>query len=218
MKKESKRNFSITLAWFIGFVIWTFAIKNLDVQSIGPKNSVVGFATMNGAFHELTGVHMQIYTITDWLGVVPFAIVLGFAVFGLLQLMKRRSLYKVDSDIMILGGFYIAVFAAYGMFEIFPINFRPVLIEGVLEASYPSSTTLLVLSVMPTAIMQANDRIKNSKIRKMLVVVISLFMAFMVIGRLVSGVHWITDIIGGILLSVALVMLYHSFVVMVKRK
>lgn len=218
MKKESKRNFSITLAWFIGFVIWTFAIKNLDVQSIGPKNSVVGFVTMNGAFHELTGVHMQIYTITDWLGVVPFAIVLGFAVFGLLQLMKRRSLYKVDSDIMILGGFYIAVFAAYGMFEIFPINFRPVLIEGVLEASYPSSTTLLVLSVMPTAIMQANDRIKNSKIRKMLVVVISLFMAFMVIGRLVSGVHWITDIIGGILLSVALVMLYHSFVVMVKRK
>ncbi len=218
MKKESKRNFSITLAWFIGFVIWTFAIKNLDVQSIGPKNSVVGFATMNGAFHELTGVHMQIYTITDWLGVVPFAIVLGFAVFGLLQLMKRRSLYKVDSDIMILGGFYIAVFAAYGMFEIFPINFRPVLIEGVLEASYPSSTTLLVLSVMPTAIMQANDRIKNSKMRKMVAVVISLFMVFMVIGRLVSGVHWITDIIGGILLSVALVMLYHSFVVMVKRK
>lgn len=218
MKKESKRNFSITLAWFIGFVIWTFAIKNLDVQSIGPKNSVVGFATMNGAFHELTGVHMQIYTITDLLGVVPFAIVLGFAVFGLLQLMKRRSLYKVDSDIMILGGFYIAVFAAYGMFEIFPINFRPVLIEGVLEASYPSSTTLLVLSVMPTAIMQANDRIKNSKMRKMVAVVISLFMVFMVIGRLVSGVHWITDIIGGILLSVALVMLYHSFVVMVKRK
>lgn len=218
MKKENKRNFSITLAWFIGFVIWTFAIKNLDVQSIGPKNSVVGFATMNGAFHELTGVHMQIYTITDLLGVVPFAIVLGFAVFGLLQLMKRRSLYKVDSDIMILGGFYIAVFAAYGMFEIFSINFRPVLIEGVLEASYPSSTTLLVLSVMPTAIMQANDRIKNSKMRKMVAVVISLFMVFMVIGRLVSGVHWITDIIGGILLSVALVMLYHSFVVMVKRK
>lgn len=96
------------------------------------------------------------------------------------------------------------------LFEVFAINYRPVLIEGYLEASYPSSTTMLVMCVMPTAIMQFHTRIKTEWLRKIFTYVIIAFTAFMVIGRLVSGVHWFTDIIGGALLSTGLVMLYYS--------
>ena len=88
------------------------------------------------------------------------------------------------------------------------INYRPVLIEGYLEASYPSSTTLLVLCMMPTAKMQLDGRIKNPAVRKIVGLAIVVFTVFMVVGRLVSGVHWITDIAGGVLLSAGLVMLY----------
>ncbi|NMA52588.1 MAG: phosphatase PAP2 family protein, partial [Peptococcaceae bacterium] len=129
---------------------------------------------------------------------------------GLIQLIKRRSLFKVDRDILILGGFYIITMAAYVFFEMFTVNYRPVLINGLLEASYPSSTTLLVMCVMPTAIMQLNYRIKNSIAVKLIDAGIILFTAFMVIGRLVSGVHWFTDIVGGLLLSATLVMAYLS--------
>ncbi len=185
-------------------------IQYVDVQTIGPNSSSVGFAAFNRVFHNLTGVHMLLYTITDWLGLVPLFVALGFALLGLVQLIKRRSLFKVDLDILVLGGFYILVITAYVLFEFFVINYRPVLIDGYLEASYPSSTTLLVMCVMPTAIMQFNKRIKNHHRRKIVECIILAFTVFMVIGRLVAGVHWFTDIIGGAFLSASLVMLYYS--------
>lgn len=217
MKKKNQRNLWIMLVALFLFVAWTLAIMKVDLQPVGPKGSVVGFATINSAFHEWTGVHMWLYEITDWLGLVPIVLVLGFGMLGLLQLIKRRNLFKVDSDILILGVFYILVMTAYGIFEVFAINYRPILIEGRLEASYPSSTTLLVLCVMPTAIMQLNNRIKNAVVRKVIVVSISLFIIFMVVGRLVSGVHWITDIVGGALLSIGLVMLYQTMTTMFRK-
>ena len=136
--------------------------------------------------------------------------VMGFALLGLIQWIKRKNILKVDYNILILGGFYIVVMAVYVLFEMLVVNYRPVLICGILEASYPSSTTMLVMCVMPTAIMQFNARIKNGILKRWVSSAITVFIAFMVIGRLVSGVHWFTDIVGGALLSAGLVMLYCS--------
>ncbi|MBU5335999.1 phosphatase PAP2 family protein [Intestinibacter bartlettii] len=210
MKKENKKNLYVSGGLFLLFIVWTVVIYFVDVQKVGPKESAVGVATFNVFFHNLTGVHMIIYNITDWLGVVAFLIVLGFAILGAVQLIQRKSLFKVDYDILVLGGFYILVMVAYVLFEIFAINYRPILINGCLEASYPSSTTLLVMCVIPTAIMQFHKRIKNNNVRNVVITILSVFMTFMVIGRLVAGVHWFTDIIGGALLSASLVMLYYS--------
>ena len=207
-----KRNICIALGLLAAFALWTIAIRFIDVQPIGPQGSTVGFATLNSIIHTRTGVHMQLYTITDWLGLVPVAFGFGFAMLGLAQWIKRKSLLKVDRSILILGGFYIATMAAYLVFESFVINYRPVLIAGNLEASYPSSTTLLVLCVMPTAMMQLRGRINNRVLRGGVSIAIASFIVFMVAGRLVSGVHWLTDIIGGILLSAGLVTMYDSLI------
>ncbi len=204
-----KKKRILSAAGFIAlFVLWTAAIKCFDVQSIGPGGSAVGFAALNRFVHELFGVHMLLYVVTDWLGIVPLCFVLGFAVLGLIQLIKRKSLFKVDSDILALGGFYVAVLAVYFLFETVVINYRPVLIDGYLEASYPSSTTMLVMCVIPTAIMQFKARIKNKLLQKIIIFTLAAFTVFMVIGRLVSGVHWFTDIVGGAILSAGLVTLY----------
>ena len=207
-----KRNICIALGLLAAFALWTIAISLIDVQAIGPQGSAVGFATLNSMVHRLTGVHMQLYTITDWLGLVPVAFGFGFALLGLAQWIKRKSILKVDRSILILGAFYIVTLTAYVFFESYVINYRPVLIAGFLEASYPSSTTLLVLCVMPTAIMQLRGRIKNHTLRNAVTSAITAFIVFMVAGRLVSGVHWLTDIIGGILLSAGLVMIYDSLI------
>lgn len=212
MKKKNRRNLFIALTLFFSFVLWTECVTLINVKPVGPNGSCVGFADINSLFHSLTGVHFTLYNITDWLGLVPVAVCLFFAVLGLIQWIKRKKFTKVDYSLLILGGFYLLVMAFYILFEYVVINRRPVLINGYLEASYPSSTTLLVLCVMPTAFMQFKDRIKNKTFNNIVCLTIIAFIIFMVVGRLISGVHWLSDIIGGMLLSASLVTLYYYFV------
>ena len=212
-----KKRIWLALGCLIAFVLWTICVQCIDVQTIGPKHSAVGFAGINGAVHRWTGVHMELYTVTDWLGLVPLATALGFGVLGLVQWIKRKSIKKVDGSILVLGGFYLVTMGVYLLFEQVVINYRPVLIEGNLEVSYPSSTTLLVLCVMPTTILQLRSRVCMPWLRRGMTVAISAFIGFMVGGRFLSGVHWLTDIIGGILLSTGLVLLYKTIVERIEK-
>lgn len=159
MKKNGMKNLLFGGIFIATFVLWTVLIQMVDVQPHGQNGTNIGFATLNCWFHRFTGVHMMIYSITDWMGLVPVVVCLIFAGVGLVQLIKKRSLFKVDPDIIILGIYYIVVILAYIFFEMIPINYRPILINGVMEASYPSSTTLLVLCVMPTLIEQTQRRL-----------------------------------------------------------
>lgn len=206
------------LCLLAAFVLWTAAVCLVDVQPIGPQESAVGFAAINGAFHAITGVHMALYNITDILSVIPLGCVAAFGMLGLVQWIRRKNLRKVDGDILVLGGFYIVVLAFFCLFEVLDINYRPVLIEGVLEASYPSSTTMLALCVMPSVMLQLRRRMKNGAAKRCTQAALFVFTAFLVIGRLVSGVHWLTDIIGGVLLSAGLVLLYDSISCMEEKK
>ena len=218
MKERSKKLLFTGILLIVVFAIWTLLIQVVDVQPIGQNGTNIGFATFNIWFHELTGVHMTIYTITDWIGLIPIFVCMIFGGIGLGQWIKRKSLLKVDRDILFLGIYYVIVIFGYLIFEMIPINYRPILIEGVMEASYPSSTTLLVLSVMPTLTFQMNRRMKNMTVCKMLSMLTILFSSFMVVGRWICGVHWFTDIIGSIILSTGLFCVYKGVVLSERSK
>ena len=206
MKNKTK----FGLAMLAAFVLWTWAVCVVDVQPIGPLGSPVGFARLNGSVRDLVGVRMGLYDLTDRLSVIPLGLVGCLGLWGLAQWIRRKSLARVDRSLLMLGGFYLAVLACYGLFEMWTINYRPVLIEGLLEGSYPSSTTMLSLCVMPTAWIQLRDRISSPLLRRSLGWLTAGFTAFLVVGRVLSGVHWLSDIIGGILLSGGLLGIYRS--------
>lgn len=208
----AKRLLFSGLSLMMVFVLWTAMVITVDVKPAGVNGSDIGFSTLNIRFHSLTGVNMSLYTITDWAGLVPILVCFVFGVAGLVQLIKRRSLKKVDSDIILSGVYYIVVIFFYLIFESIIINYRPVLIEGYMESSYPSSTTLLVLCVMPTLSFLINRRLKNSIPKYVINVFAVLFSVFMVAGRLLSGVHWLTDIIGAVFISIGLFCIYKSTV------
>lgn len=214
MKKNGKRLLISGIMLVLAFAIWTLLIQIIDVQPVGQNGTDIGFSAFNCWFHKLTGVHMTIYMITDWLGLVPLFICMLFGGIGFVQLIRRRSLFKVDYDIIFLGIYYVIVILGYLIFEMIPINYRPILIDGFMETSYPSSTTLLVLSVMPTLIDQVDRRSENAVFRKAIRIFAIIFSVFMVIGRLVSGVHWFTDIVGSVVLSSGLFCIYKAVVLL----
>ena len=209
--KKSKINLAVGVSLILAFALWTLLVRFVDVAEVGPRGSYVGFSHLNTCVHSLTEVHMTLYVITDWLGLVPIFVAFGFGVFGLVQWIKRKSFIKVDFDILALGVFYIAVMAVYVLFEYVVVNYRPVLINGYLEVSYPSSTTMLVMTVMPSCAMQICSRVKRNRVKIATNATVYAFVAFMVLGRLISGVHWVSDIIGGALISAGLVMVYGYF-------
>ena len=212
MKRSEQKEFMPSGVLLLAFVVWTVLIQTVDVRPVGVNGTNIGFAMVNTWFHRLTGVHMGLYTVTDWLGLVPIAVCIGFGILGLVQWVRRKRITMVDRDILLLGGYYILVIMGYLIFEMIPINYRPILINGAMEASYPSSTTLMVLSVMPTLLFQVNRRTTNKTVRRITAAFVVLFSVFMVIGRLVAGVHWLTDIVGSVLLSAGLYSLYRAAV------
>ena len=208
MKTKNHGNLYFSITMFLAFIAWSIAICYVDVAPLGPQASFVGFASINCYVHQLTGVHLSLYRLTDLLSLVPAAFIFCFALVGIFQWCKRKKIKNVDYAVLLLGGFYIAVISVYIFFEFFIVNYRPILINGRLEASYPSSTTMLIICVMSTSALQLKYRIKKKFLNKLCVIFITVFTIFMVISRLVSGVHWFTDIIGGIFISLSLSSFY----------
>lgn len=215
---STRKKYIITIGLFILFIIYTILVKTVDVQPVGPNDSQIGFAGINKAVFYSLGESEFWYSLTKYLGVLAILVVFGFAAVGLKQMIQRKNLFRTDLHLLVLGGFYVVMAVFYIFFEKVIINFRPVLEEGQLEASYPSSHTMLVCCVMATSIIQFNRMIKNQTVCLLADIVAVAVIALMVMGRLLSGVHWLTDIIGGVIISAALVMLYISVVQMLKDK
>lgn len=208
---NNKRNFFISLILILLAIAFTILVKVVDVKSIGVNETNIGFATLNQFVFGAIGVNMTWYYITDWLGIVPVIGAIIYACIGLIQLIKRKSIFKVDKEIILLGIFYIVVIALYAFFEKVIINYRPILINGFLEASYPSSHTLITICICGSSIM-INKKLFNNKITKIANTLSAIIIIVTVVGRLISGVHWFTDIIGGIVISISLLMLFYSLI------
>lgn len=215
MKKFAK-------SYFFGFffVIFSLWIRLFDVEPLGPEGSRIGFASLNVSVHDFFGMHLFWYKLTQVLGYIAILLAAVFAVLGFIQLIKRRSLLKVDKNLLMLGLVYILLMLLYVLFEKIPFNYRPVILDPAegLEPSYPSTHTLLILTVFGTAIQFAGSYIKNPKLLLTVKVLSLTIMALTIVGRLVCGVHWFTDIVGGVLLSLFLISLYKDLILFTKKE
>ena len=212
-----KTTWMLALVLCLCFIGWTAAVAFVDVQAIGPEGSQVGLATMNAWARRVTGVDAAEggmrsfwYKLTNGLGYVSLIVALLFALLGLCQLVRRRGLARMDRELLMLGLFYVLLLGCYVLFEKVIVNYRPVIITAAdgLEASYPSSHTMLACFIFATAMMQLPRLVKSPALRGLGKLVCAAIIAVAVVGRLLSGVHWLSDIIGGVLLSAALVALY----------
>lgn len=213
---KKKRNFFISTILILLAVVFTILVKVVDVKQVGVNETSIGFVTLNQFVFKTTGVNMIWYHITDWLGLMPIFMAMVYSLLGLVQLIKRKSLFKVDKEFIILGLFYVVVISIYIFFEKVIVNYRPILMNGFLEASYPSSHTLMTICLCGSSII-VNKKMFNNKITKLMNMLSLIIIFITVIGRLISGVHWFTDIVGGIFISIALLMTLYSLVDVIRN-
>lgn len=208
------RRFITAGVGFLLTVILIALVRLVDVAPIGVQGTRIGLSHLNQFIFDLFGVNMLWYHITDWLGIAAILTAFVFAVTGLVQLIKRRSLLKVDREILSLGGLYIVVIGLYTLFENVIINYRPIIMPDNThpEASFPSSHTMLVCVIMGSAVRLINKYIKNKTLSKTLRAICFVIIGITIIGRLIAGVHWFTDILGGIMISVTLLSLYKEVI------
>jgi undecaprenyl-diphosphatase len=189
-------------------LVFTFLIAKVDLRVIKPEIPAVGFSTINS---KLTFDYNEtIYKISEYLGYVALLIPVCYALYGFTQLIKGKSLSKVDKRLFILAIFYVAVLATYVLFEKVVINYRPVILDEGLEASYPSSHTLMSLCFTISAIIINKSMFKDKA--KLINIGLLLLGFAIVVGRYVSGVHWFTDITGSVLISCTLLSFFKAFI------
>ena len=213
---KNKKNILICVLLVLISIIYTLLVKYVDTSTIGPNGSVVGFSSLNSFVFNLTGNNMTLYKITEILGIIPILIALMYAVIGLIQVIDRKSL-KVDKELIALGILYVVVILIYVFFEKCIINYRPVIIDGILEASYPSSHTLLSICICGSALLINKYLFNNKKIYKYINIISIISMVLIVLGRLLSGVHWASDIIGSIIISITLLKILETYYLSIKK-
>lgn len=209
-------NYLIAGLLFIAFVIFTILVTKIDLQTVNGEK--IGFASINNKVFNFFGVNNKWYKVTNYLGYIAIAVGVFFAGVGVFQLIKGKSLKAVDYKIIALGILYIIIALVYLAFEIIKINYRPIIMDGKLEASYPSSHTILTLCVLVSAMYVAMFYIKNKQLLIGVECVGLAIVIITIVGRLASGAHWFTDIIGAVLISSALIMLYIAVTNTIKIK
>ena len=193
-------------------VIYTLLITFVDRQPVGLEGTSVGFSCFNTKVRDAVGFNPAWDKITDVLMCISFLVAAYFALRGLISLIKEKSFLKIDKELYILAGVYVLIGIIYVVFEKIPINYRPFLSPGEteIETSFPSTHVLIVTTILGTGIIKLKKIIADKKIINVITVFSVIVILLTVIGRLLSGVHWFTDIIGGVLMSCTLIAAYDA--------
>ena len=199
------------LALFLALLL---ALGTVDIADIGPMETKVGLSSLNQSARDALGESGSMYKISKLLGYLALLLAAGFALLGLAQWLRRKSLKKVDRALWALCALYVVTAALYVFFEKAVINYRPVLMEGETfpEPSFPSTHTMLACVIFCSAAMVCGQYLEKPALRKAARIACVVLAAVTVVCRLLSGVHWLTDILGGLLLSAALLSLFAAVV------
>lgn len=208
--KKNILNFSITAGLFLVFAIFTILVKFVDTSVVATTGTQIGLSSINKPLFDFFGANETWGTISTLLFVIAGVVVLTLATIAVVEMIKSKSLFKINHKLLLVALLYVLTAIFYVIFEFVIINYRPLLDEGLIKASYPSSHTLLICVVCLSACLIVPDYIKSNPLKITITTILCLISVLAPITRLLAGMHWFTDVVASIILSLALVMLYYS--------
>ncbi|MBO4457026.1 MAG: phosphatase PAP2 family protein [Butyrivibrio sp.] len=210
-KQQSYQKTYILLAITL---IYTVLVSFVDKKPIGPNGTSVGFSAINKVFLDLISYSSLWDKITDIMLLLAILTAGYFALMGVLQIVRdKKTFFEVDHVILALGVLYLILIVLYVLFDKIPFNYRPVLLpdEIELEASFPSTHTLMICTIMGSAIVAwSKIFMYEERVLRILKIAACAVIVIGVVGRVLAGVHWFTDIIAGLLFSATLISAYRD--------
>ncbi len=208
--------FLLPISLLVIFVVFTILVKTVDVQYISGANYYLGFYSMNTTVNSWLSYDKAdtMKKLSDAIMYISFVFPLAFAITGVYQLITRKSLKKVDPRIYVLLGVYITIAVLYFVFELAKINYSPIVgADGKIKASYPSThvfvTDVLFITGVVTAMSFINIKKKYLEaITFILLAILALLVGFV---RLLSGQHWLSDILASYILAGLVISLFIYF-------
>ena len=219
MRKKLK--YSIIILGIIGLVnlFFVFLLKVANVKLTGTYNTSIGLGSINLKLRDLIGTSKAFDIISTIILVIAFLIVAAEIALAIYELVKRKDIEKLDNEIWALSVTYAALAFIFAVFNYaLIINVRPVVIDGKLESSYPSTHVLVSLTVFLTGITMTSYLVKDKKLKLGIDIALIALSVLVVITRMLSGKHWFTDIIGGILASGFLYWMHITFIIGLQYK
>ena len=204
--QQPKRWWWVAVACTVIFILFTIMVTALDGQTVDGHR--LGLATMNGWWRDLVGVNAAWRVVSDVVAVGTVFGAVGLLIVQIVAVVRGRGLRPVVRDWWGVDLVLISLGICYGLFQIVVINYRPLLMHGVAEASYPSSHVLLFATVWPLLILTLWRMTKRRWVRVTVMVVGMMVMLAGIVARALSGYHWLSDLVGGVLLGVTLVAWY----------
>lgn len=216
MKKTNaiRRNCIFSATFFGLFLLLIVLLCTVDVHPAGAVGNTVGLSHINDAVFDFCGSREVFYDLTEALGLVCFGVMFAMVLIGLTQWIRRKHLLSVDAEVLSLVPLYVDVVILYVFFELVVINLRPSFpygaLEEAMEASFPSTHTMMALCVFGSAPTVVKKLCRSALWNSVLSGLLYALCTVMAVGRLLSGVHWFTDILGSVLLSVSMIFLYRA--------
>lgn len=213
MKKIFNLNIILGIS-FLFLFCFLIILLQIDKAVIAESGKAVGLSHINKL--ATYSYDSDSSTFSNLLFYATFLIVLGAVILGVFQLIKGKSLKKVDVEIIVFGiSIVVAAIFWLAFDKVIKINVRPI---DASEGSYPSTHVFLTtffLLMGRMLLLKYKDE-KSIKISSLILVIV--YIIAMVLLRVSAGKHYITDVVGGVFLGLAFYFLTTGIINIIKNK
>ncbi len=203
LKKVLNKYSLMGLGFLFIFLILLILLMSVDKASNIYKE--IGLYNFNKIF--LVDYYNESWDgFSDVILYISILFILGLIIYGIYQLYKRKSLFKVDKDIILTGFGFVFIIIIWFIFDKFiDINYRPIAVNGSAQTSFPSTHVMLAcFSLLATTRIILKRNTNELKYNIITYGGVSILVILCSLGRILSKMHWTTDVLGAIFISLAI--------------
>ncbi len=153
---------------------------------------------------------MQWDKITNIILISSFAVLAIFVILAICQWISRKSLKKVDKELLWFPLPLALVAATYVVFDKFLVlNTRP---DGSGEPSFPSTHVMVATTIFLLAAIVLPKYIKSKVACAVLYVFMLAFIALVSAGRVLANKHWLSDVLGALGFAIVFALIYYLII------